>query len=79
MPRYYFDFIDDDGRLMDEDGHELPGPDAAYMVAHAMTSKLMQLPEPHLLRCRFRVRDSSGETVFELTFAEAITIPGRLN
>ncbi len=79
MPRYYFDFIDDNGRLDDDDGQELPDPDAAYVVAQTMASKLMQLPEPHLLRCRFEVRDGSGETLFELPFADVVTFSGRLN
>jgi hypothetical protein len=79
MPRYYFDFVDDDGRLYDDVGQELPDADAAYVVAYAMAAKLLQVPEPHLLRCCFRVRDGSGETVFELPFAEAITVSSRPN
>lgn len=33
MPRYYFDFYDDTGVTIDDDGHELPGLDAARSEA----------------------------------------------
>jgi hypothetical protein len=79
MPRYFFDFIDDGGRLNDDEGQDLPDADAAYEVAHAMAGNLMQSAQQSLLRCRFEVRDVEGEIVFELPFAEAVTVPDRLN
>jgi uncharacterized protein DUF6894 len=58
MPRYYFEFYDDKGVTIDDEGDELPGLNTARSVADSLLNipgRLVMSPfrvrmHPHILR-----------------------------
>jgi len=78
VPRYYFDFVDGESTLTDDEGADLPDADAAYETAQSLALSLLQEPGAGaaMTRASFVVRDEAGAVVLEYPFAEALGPPG---
>ena len=80
MPRFFFDYRGDDGRLeRDEEGIEFASLEAAYKDAHQAARDM------HADACRegksladhsFEIRDEAGLTLLVLQFGEALSRKG---
>ena len=76
MPRFYFHLYDD-MTVIDEEGLDLPGVDAARErgIANAREMACSQVLEGYLnLKHRIDVADESGHVVFTLPFRDTIDV-----
>ena len=76
MPRYFFHLPDED-LVCDEDGIELPDPEAARRAAIAGLRSIVcdEVKKGRLrLSARLDVDDEAGARLFSLSFADAVTI-----
>ena len=76
MPRYYFD-LHNDMEVVDEEGREFPGPDAAK--ADTIRSARELLAEDVMggrikLSHRIEVRDQAGVQLFAIHFRDVLSI-----
>jgi hypothetical protein len=65
MPRFYFDFVDEVGTFIDQDGEEFADPDAAMREAFAALGDAgRDFARRHSVgRLTIRVRDSEGAVI----------------
>ena len=77
MPLYYF-HIHNDVEAMDLDGQELPGPaaarDAAVKGARSLMAEAISNGDALVLHHSVEVADAQGESLFVVTFGDAVTI-----
>jgi hypothetical protein len=79
MPLYRFNIHNGNGMTEDEEGRELPGPEAARAEALKGIRSLLadDVLQGHLdLRGRIEVRDEQGGFLFAIGFADALRIEG---
>jgi hypothetical protein len=74
VPRFYFDFYDDDGTGTDEVGEDFPSVEDARKEAMAAIGEAARDFSRNEDRLTIRVRDSSGQVLevsatFEVKFA----------
>ena len=69
MPRYHFDIDDGQREVIDGDGNELSGPDAAQQEALALLTSFAQaaLNRDGSRDVRVMVRDDAGVVVYTAT------------
>jgi hypothetical protein len=75
MPHYFFDFRQAGVFTPDTLGMEFPAPEDAYLEAFSAAQEmwgelLKERRDPH--RCRFEIRNASGQVLFEIPFQEVI-------
>ncbi|HEX8669022.1 MAG TPA: hypothetical protein VF727_11705 [Allosphingosinicella sp.] len=77
--RYYFHLREGDGYVADEEGLDLPGPEAALAAARrgarsliASEALLGKLP----LAAAIEVEDEHGVILFDLPFRDAVVMDG---
>lgn len=75
MTRYYFHAHIGDDVVLDPDGRELCGLDAAWEAARMLALQLLQgaNSDPELLRAVLFVADEAQEVVLEFPLPEALT------
>ena len=77
MARYYFHAHDHSGFVRDQEGQDLPGPDAARDMALRSAREIMgeDVRQGCLdLRGRIDVTDGEGRMVLTLSFLDALSI-----
>ncbi|GJE45004.1 DUF6894 family protein [Methylobacterium soli] len=77
MARFFFNIRLDDAYLPERTGQCVEGPEAARAVARTIIRALVAQHggEPRLLNAAIVVTDEAGDTVFALSFFEAIYVP----
>jgi hypothetical protein len=80
VPRYFFHLRCAEKDVPDIAGADLRDPDQAWEAARGTARHLMGTQadaDVNWLTCAFEVTDEAGEIVFELPFAECVTVEGK--
>ena len=74
MPRFFFHFQDDAGRLADRQGMTLPDAEAAWYQGVRSARVVSELAGRVPAGCRIEIEDESGARIGDVPFEELVRI-----
>ena len=74
MPRFFFHFEDDAGRLRDRQGAFLPDAEAAWYQGVRTAREVAEIAGRIPVNCRIAVEDEEGMPICDVAFEDVVTL-----